>query len=252
MEGAVNIFNCPNIKIVNCTFEHNNSTGEFSRNRFQGSSAGLSIGFYDGRASPSSDNITILVESCKFINNNSTALGNDVHTATTLLRTNIVTGRGGGMSITLNTKLAVYSTVTNNYYGSNWASVYAGGLYFLIRNVIQNQTYLFKNNYYLRNQAGTTAGGMMYGLVGLVQLRSAIFVNVTGDYYQENSAPLVGAVRFQRPTGNQGNLLTYNNCTFVNNTARESGAAIGISKSQFFNFDQQSVPISIVNWYVYL
>ncbi|XP_065897579.1 uncharacterized protein [Dysidea avara] len=247
VEGAVNIYNCPNVNVVNCTFEHNNSTGQFSRDRFQGSSGGLSIGFYDGRESPATDNITILVDSCRFISNNSTALGSDVHTATNLLRTNIVTGRGGGMSITLNTGLAVYSTVINNYYESNWGSVYSGGLYFLIRDATQSQTYLFKNNYYLKNQAGTTTGGMLYGLVGTVRLGSTVFVNVTDDYYQENSAPLAGAVRFQRPTGNRGNFLTYTNCTFVKNTAKESGAAIGISKSQFFNFDQQSVPISIVN-----
>jgi len=248
VEGAVNIYNCPNVNITNCTFEYNNSTGEFSLDRFQGSSGGLSIGFYDGRESPPTDSINIIVDSCRFISNNSTALGSDVHTATNLLRTNIVTGRGGGMSITLNTKLVVFSTVTNNYYENNWGSVYAGGLYFLILDVKKNQTHLFKNNYYLRNQAGTTSGGMLYGLVGKV--RSTIFVSVMNDYYQENSAPLAGAVRFQRPTGNQGNFLTYNNCTFVNNSAMESGAAIGISKTQFFNFNQKSVPISIINWYV--
>jgi len=252
VEGAVNIYNCPNVSIINCVFEHNNSTGEFSRDRFQGSSAGLSIGFHDGRESPPTDKITILVDSCRFISNNSTALGSDVHTATNLLRTSIVTGRGGGMSITLNTELMVHTTVTNNYYESNWGRVYAGGLYFLIRDVTKNQTHLFKNNYYLRNQAGTTTGGMVYGLVGTVHLGSTIFVNVTDDYYQENSSPLAGAVRFQRPTGNQGNFLTYNNCTFLYNTAVESGAAIGISKAQFFSFNQQSVPIKIVNWYVYL
>ena len=248
MEGAVNIYNCPNVNVVNCTFEHNNSTGGFSRDRFQGSSGGLSIGFFDGRASPATDNITILVDSCRFISNNSTAFGSNVHIATDILSTNLVMGRGGGMSITLKTELAVYSIVTNNYYENNWANVFAGGLYFLVVDITRNQTHVFRSNHYLRNQAGTTTGAMLYGLVGNVQLRSAISVNISDSYFLENSSPLTGAVRFQRSTNNLRNFLTYKNCTFVGNTARESGAAIGVSKVNYFEFDQQSVPISILNW----
>ncbi|XP_065897582.1 uncharacterized protein [Dysidea avara] len=247
VEGAVNIYNCPNVNVVNCTFEHNNSTGGFSRDRFQGSSGGLSIGFFDGRASPATDNITILVDSCRFISNNSTAFGSNVHIATDILSTNLVMGRGGGMSITLKTELAVYSIVTNNYYENNWANVFAGGLYFLVVDITRNQTHVFRSNHYLRNQAGTTTGAMLYGLVGNVQLRSAISVNISDSYFLENSSPLTGAVRFQRSTNNLRNFLTYKNCTFVGNTARESGAAIGVSKVNYFEFDQQSVPISILN-----
>ena len=57
-----------------------------------------------------------------------------------------------------------------------------------------------------------------------------------------------GAVRFQRPSGNHGNHLVFDNCTFNRNTAIESDAAIGISMVRSFDFDQDNTPNMTVNW----
>ena len=248
-EGAVNIFNCHNVSIVNCSFENNNSTGQFARTRFQGSSGGLSIGIYRNKTiTVDSEYISILVDSCRFINNKAHAFGSDVHTSTSFLSMKIITGRGGGMSLTVDSSHVVHSVITNNYYEKNMARVYGGGLYFLVSEVTQNQTYLFKESIFINNQARLTSGAMVYGLIDIVHAGSNINVNIMNNYFEGNKAELGGAFRFQRPTGNQGNYLTFDNCTFYRNTAIESGAAIAISKIQFFNFDQQRIPITIVNW----
>ena len=194
------------------------------------------------------DVVSIVVDLCRFINNKAYAFGSDVHTATSLLTTSIITGRGGGMSLTMNSNNTVYSNITHNYFEKNTARVYGGGLYFLVKNVTRNQTHFFQNNIFIDNQALLTSGAMIYGLVGMVPAGSSINVNVLRNYFEGNSAQLGGAFRFQRPTGNQGNYLMINNCIFKRNMAIENGAAIGISKAQFFNFDQRSIPVTIANW----
>ena len=248
-EGAVNIFNCHNVVLFNCSFENNNSTGQFARTRFQGSSGGLSIGMHPSTATIGhGDVVSIVVDSCRFIDNKAYAFGNDVHSATSLLANSIITGRGGGMSLTLNSNNTVHSNITHNYFEKNSARVYGGGLYFLVKNVTRNQTHFFQDNIFINNNAMLTSGAMIYGLVGMVSPESSINVNMLKNYFEGNSAQFGGAFRFQRPTGNQGNYLIINGCVFKRNTAIENGAAIGISKAQFFNFDQRSIPITIANW----
>ena len=152
------------------------------------------------------------------------------------------------MSLTLDSAYAVHSSIIQNHFEKNTASDHGGGLYFLIRKVTRNQTHLFKQNNFINNKALLTSGAMIYGLVEIVQKGSTSNVNISRSYFEGNSAQLVGAFRFQRPTGNQGNYLIINNCTFKRNMAMENGAAIGISKAQFFNFSQSSIPITIANW----
>ena len=152
------------------------------------------------------------------------------------------------MSLTLDSNNTVRSDITHNHFEKNMARVYGGGLYFLVNNVTKNQTFLFKENTFIDNQALLTSGAMIFGLVGMVPTGSSINVNILKNHFEGNSAQLGGAFRFQRPTGNQGNYLMINDCTFKRNMAIENGAAIGISKAQFFNFDQLSIPITIANW----
>lgn len=192
--------------------------------------------------------ISVVVHSCRFINNQALAFGSDTHTATSFLSSNIITGRGAGMSLTIDSNSAVHSYVTCNYFEKNTARVYGGGLYFLVNEVTKNQTYLFNENVFIDNQALLTSGAMIYGLVGMVHAGSSINVKMFSNHFEGNMAQLGGAFRFQRPTGNQGNYLVFNNCTFNRNMAIENGAAIGISKAQFFNFDQRTIPITIANW----
>ena len=194
------------------------------------------------------DVVSIVVDSCRFINNIAYAFGSDVHTATSLLANSIITGRGGGMSLTLNSGNTVHSNITHNYFEKNSARVYGGGLYFLVKNVTRNQTHFFQDNIFIDNKALLTSGAMIYGLVGTVLPESSINVNILRNYFEGNSAQLGGAFRFQRPAGNQGNHLIISGCIFKRNMATENGAAIGISKAQFFNFDQRSIPITIANW----
>lgn len=152
------------------------------------------------------------------------------------------------MSLTLDSNNAIHSNITQNLFEGNTARVYGGGLYFLVNEVTKNQTFLFKENNFTNNQAMLTSGAMIYGLVGTVHPRSSINVNMLRNHFEGNMARFGGAFRFQRPTGNQGNYLVFNNCTFNRNMAIENGAAIGISKAQFFNFDQNTIPITIANW----
>ena len=249
-EGAVNIFNCLNVNIVNCSFENNNSTGQFSKERFQGSSGGLSIGIHRHRdtASENGEGVSIVVHLCRFIDNQAHAFGSDVHTSTSFLSSNIITGRGAGMSVTIDSSNAVHSSISYNYFENNTARVYGGGLYFLVNEVTKNQTYLFNENIFIDNEAILTSGAMVYGLVGMVHTGSSINVKIFRNHFEGNKAQLGGAFRFQRPTGNQGNYLVFNDSTFNRNMAVENGAAIGISKAQFFNFDQRTIPITIANW----
>ena len=189
-----------------------------------------------------------MVHSCRFIDNQAHAFGSDVHTSTSFLSSNIITGRGAGMSLTIDSSNAIHSSISYNYFENNTARVYGGGLYFLVNEVTKNQTYLFNENVFVDNEAILTSGAMVYGLVGMVHTGSSINVKIFRNYFEGNKAQLGGAFRFQRPTGNQGNYLVFNDCTFNRNMAVENGAAIGISKAQFFNFDQRTIPITISNW----
>ena len=244
-EGAVNIFNCYNITIVNCSFENNNSTGHFARTRFQGSSGGLSIGMF--RNAMNRD-VSVVVDSCRFINNEAYTFGSDVHTSTSLITRGIITGRGGGMSLTFNSRNRIHSNIMHNYFEKNIARAYGGGLYFLVRGVTRIQTHLFKENSFIGNQALLTSGAMIFGIIRPVQTN--VSVNILRNYFEGNSAQLGGAFQFQGPSDNQGNNLTINNCTFKRNMAIQNGAAIGISKARLFNIflNQRTIPIMITNW----
>ena len=115
------------------------------------------------------------------------------------------------MSVTLDSASTVHSSIIHNCFEKNTASVYGGGLYFLIRTVTRNQTHLFRQNNFINYKALLTSGAMIYGLAETVQKGSTINVNILRNYFEGNSAQFGGAFRFQRPTGNQGNYLVINN-----------------------------------------
>ena len=130
--GALNIFNCPNVIVKNCSFNNNNSSSYFTRKPFQGNSGGLSVSYNTELASNSLNTIDVLVTDCVFVNNSADPPPSLFQTTTDLIEKQIYSGRGGGLAMPVKADCPLHITVNNSVFMNNFAQNYRGGIYCFI------------------------------------------------------------------------------------------------------------------------
>ena len=240
--GALNIFNCPNVTVKNCTFRNNNSTSCFTRKPFQGNSGGLSLGYNMEFASLSS--VNALVTDCVFINNSADPPSDLFLSTTNLIERQIFSGRGGGIAIPINVTCPVNVTINNNLFRNNSASNFGGSLYCYISGTIDNVTCMFKNNKFFGNEAGLGSGALHFQNYARSSKVHSTVYNCT---FENNKAQTGSCLRLFS-FGFGGNFLAIKECSFNGNTATGAGGIIVILSHKYHQSREHYDLVEFTNW----
>ncbi len=183
-QGAVDVYMSRVVYIGNCTFEHNGPVSVLKPQQYRGHSAGLSIGTRE--KSTTYSEIHFMVTDCTFRNNSSNApLG---ATLTSVLKTFIFPGRGGGCSILMNTSFPANATVENCVFEENCATTFGGGLCLGFGGYSSHEIVINKTKF-IRNRSHG-AGGLFYAFLQGVGRGADLLL--TNSEFIENLAQLGG------------------------------------------------------------
>ena len=246
--GALNIFNCPNVTVKNCTFRNNTSTSYFTRKPFQGNSGGLSLGYNMELASLSS--VNVLVTECVFINNSADPPSHLFLTTSDLIEKELFSGRGGGMTLPVKEVTCPLNVVINNsLFMNNFAGNYGGGLYCFTSGTVGNQTWMFGNNRFIGNEATIGSGALNFGNFGSTAPFSTLNSTMYNCTFKHNRAQTGGCSHiFPSYPGFSGNFITIKECLYFNNTSIEVGGAIDITTYNPYKSRQHYDPVHFINW----
>ncbi|XP_065908085.1 uncharacterized protein [Dysidea avara] len=235
--GAVNIYNSPNVLVRNCTFYNNTSDGSEIRT-LQTSSGGLSISYNSVTAT----SVNITVTNCGFINNVAASV-NDLQST---FAQSLFVGKGGGLAIVVNTSSVSHCIVSNSKFINNTASIFGGALYCVTVKAYDDQTFLFENITFEGNTA-TQAGAIGYGLVPNRNKEALYSVVVCSCTFINNIAGTAGATHITLYGGLTNNSVTFKQCTFTNNSATNFAGTVDIVFHNFYADRSSFFPIAFVN-----
>ena len=245
--GALNIFNCPNVTVKNCKFTDNNSTSYFGRKPFQGHGGGASVAYNVKLAQLSSANV--VVSDCKFINNRAVAPDDFFVSTTNLIEESIFTGRGGGLAMPISATFPVNVVVNNSVFINNFAENYGGGLFYFLGETNGNQTCMFGNNLFIGNQALIGSGAMNFANFAYTTPSTNLHSTIYGCTFQGNIAYIGGCLLiFPSYDGFGGNFVAIQECTFTNNTSMEYGGAVSVASYNAYQIRQHYEPVEFINW----
>ena len=272
----------------NCTFQNNTSDGYFTKKPFQGSAGGLSIGYNSSDSyfikpySPNQDNhlmasfaggnfttspdryphlttlppsllypqISVELISSTFTGNSAVLPAGQGGSSTDVLMNNVFTGRGGALSVLINTGDYFKFKLSNNSFINNSAEAFGGGVYCLTQRGF-NQTYIIHNNVFINNK-GPRAGALAL-LYLIVPNNAAYNYNVCNCTFYNNTATLIaGAVMVSAVYELTRNVhITFKDCRFFKNAAVIHGGSFNMISFDFFNSIPAESPITFINWLVH-
>ena len=266
----------------NCTFRNNTSDSYFTNKPFQGSAGGLSIGYSSDSYFiepylPDQDNHPVAVYSinfttspvqyshvillpplllytksveiinCTFTDNCAVLPTGEGGSSTDVLINNVFVGRGGALSVLINTDDYLKFELSNSSFINNSAEAFGGGVYCLTqRGYIQ--AYTIHNNVFMNNK-GPRAGAL--GLFYLiVPSNSAYNYNICNCTFYNNTASLIaGAVVVSAVSELTTNInITFKDCNFSKNAAVIHGGAVDTISFDFFSSIPSESPITFINW----
>ena len=249
--GALSINNTKHITVKNCTFHNNTSDSLFTSGEYQGSAGGFSIGynFYVTKIPPFNvNNLFAHITNCNFTDNSARLFNGQRGTSDDVLTNNIFPGRGGALSVIVNTYLNLTFIFSDNTVMNNFAEVFGGGVYCITRRS-SSQMYTFNNNVFMSNTGLRTGGlALFYITMPMIAVRNDIY-NCT--FYNNTVSEIAGAITVTTVFEPARNIfVTFKDCNFRNNTAIVYGGAVDIAS---LNFDYKSLAnsfITFINWLV--
>ena len=230
----------------NCRFHNNTSDSLFAA---RGNAGGISISYNLNvtKAIAPVDTLTSLITNCRFTDNSARLFNGQGGTSADVLMYNIYPGRGGAVTVIVSTDIKLTFNFSDNKIMNNFAEVYGGGVYWIIRGS-SSQAHTFNNNVFENNTA-LRAGGLaiFYVTVPTVAIHTDIY-NCT--FYNNTASQKAGAVIISTAFVPATNIfVTLKGCEFLNNIAViHSGA---VETALYYDVRAESL-ITFINWLVKL
>lgn len=198
-QGAVDIYQCYSIEISHSDFQHNGPVFVPRNDTYRGHAGGVSIGFSDlnsyGLDSTSLPNGTgAWVDHCTFLNNTSDPQQNPVPSTGQILRGFVFTGRGGALTVAINSTFEFNVVITHCEVIDNIARSFGAGIYLVFSGfsphlLTVNDT-IFINN----TSVGVGSGGLSLGYVEGSVGGQIVKLDVHNCYFQNNSGDFGGGL----------------------------------------------------------
>ena len=215
----------------------------------QGGGGGLSIGYDYKTSTIQIKSIDILIINCKFISNTAVILNRIKLTSTEVLIYQIYPGRGGALFLLVNMNTPMNFVFNDSIVMNNFAEVFGGSVYCIIKRGSVYQMYMFANNIFMNNTAPIASGLSFINLIN----RPVTFVVYNLIYnctFIHNTAKseVAGAANMYSLYGLQNTRIIFRDCQFYNNSARVYSGAVDIASYNFFENREAAFPIEFINW----
>ena len=235
----------------NCTFHNNTSDSYFTRKPYQGSSGGLSIGYYYVIPKTLSSTVDILIINCKFTYNSAVPSTRLRVTSTEALIRRIFPGRGGALTVLVNINSPLNFVFNDSRVMNNYANTFGGGVYCLTQRGSIYQTYMFANNIFMNNM-GPIAGGLSFINLLNRPVEFVIYGLIYNCTFVDNigGSQAAGAASVYPLHALANNIVVFKDCRFYNNSAIIYGGAVDITSYNFFENREAAFPIEFINWLV--
>lgn len=186
IQGAVDVYNCRNVIVHDCTFEHNGPVEVVKLQQHRGHAGGLSLG-YPGDIEPEP---TVTVTHCVFRNNTSDSLAATEATPSQVFQRFIFIGRGGGCAVAVSPQSTLRALFEDCTFEENFARSVGGGLYISFGG-LRERTLVINRINVTRNWTPRAAGGLF---IGFMQYSGRNRAFVYNSVFSENSGVLGGGV----------------------------------------------------------
>ncbi len=219
------MFNCIDVSFVDVTVADNQALSVITDTPFRANAGGISIGVFNLPFTNSSPIISIL--NCTFLRNRAQPPEADVVSTSQLFLQSVFAGRGGGLGIFVRESAKVTSVVRDCIFEGNFATTFGGGMYVIMDGAVNNHSVYVSGSRFINNEVDGGGGGLHTGyFTPTTALHSVVVTNCT---FVGNSA-LLGGGTYVFPGVGVGRVysVTYRNCVFQRNMAKEYGAAVGL------------------------
>ena len=227
----------------NCTFDNNTFDGIHLDMPFQPSGGGLSISY----SSEVQANISIIVDNCTFTNNFAVSTDSLMFSINQLFQQNIFGGRGGGLAIVFNTTSTINCVVNNSLFVNNEASIAGGGLYCVVVEAHNHQSYVFENLMFVNNRA-SVSGALIFGILFGQSDDICVSAIMASCTFIDNSARIAGVSTIYLYNRVTNNSVIFQHCNFINNSATIYAGTIDIASYDFFVDKSWYNPITFIDW----
>ena len=199
------MFMCIQVEVSHCTFEHNGPVTVFKQEQYRGSAAGISIGYDDNHYSDTGIPIesvpggtgSVSVINCTFHNNTHTPITDQQVNAHNFFSRFVFPGRGGALSITVNSSFPFNANISDCLVENNLAQSFGGGFYIVYSGYSEHLT-IVNNSMFANGHAGDGGGGAL--VVAFVEAGMGESFNVRLQVYNsnftQNSAVFGGGIFF--------------------------------------------------------
>ena len=199
------MFMCFHVAVTDCTFEHNGPVTVFKQDQYRGSAAGISIGYDDNHYADSGTPIgsvpdrtgSVSVINCTFQNNTHTPITDQQVDAHNFLSRYVFPGRGGALSLTVNSSFPFNANITNCLVEDNLAQSLGGGFYIVYSGYSEHLTVVSNSKFVSGHAQDIGGGGLVVAFVEAGRRESFnVRLEVYNSIFADNSAAFGGGIYF--------------------------------------------------------
>ena len=161
-QGPVNIYNCVEVQVIGCTFQHNQATSVFRDLPFRIAGGGLSFALSSNQTVQDTTVHRYTIQACTFLNNSANSTLPPLNISG-VLSERFLNGRGGGLAMFVNHPSFLAVRVIGCNFTANTANAFAGGLYLLPLHIMVDKDFEFIGNHFEGNVA-PAGGGSAFGV----------------------------------------------------------------------------------------